>query len=221
MTASATPSHRTTIGLFGGTFDPVHNGHLRIALELKQHLQLDEMRLVPCHIPPHRRATHADTEQRLGMVKLAIANCDQLVIDEVELQNPEPSFSVHTLNELRQQLGEDVSLCLAMGMDSLVTMGSWFRWQDLLNLAHIIVAARPGWQLPRTGEIADYLHQHTGSPNDLRMLSCGKIVVQELTLLPISSTEIRAMISRNESAQYLLPDTVWQYIRQQQLYRNP
>jgi nicotinate-nucleotide adenylyltransferase len=221
MTASSSLStSRVTIGLFGGTFDPVHIGHLRIALELKQQLRLDEMRLLPCHIPPHRRAPVVDAERRAVMVKLALEDCPDLTVDTLELNNPEPSFSVHTLSELRQQLGEEVSLCLAMGMDSLVSFNTWFRWQDILRLAHIIVAARPGWQLPEKGEMADYLHRHQGGIEDINNHSRGKIVVQELTLLPISSTEIRQQIASGHSAQFLLPNAVWRYIQQQQLYSD-
>jgi len=218
MTSSPTP--RTTIGLFGGTFDPVHIGHLRIALELKQHLRLDEMRLIPCHIPPHRRATVASAAQRAAMLDLALEQCHELVVDELELRNPEPSYSVHTLSELRLQLGEEVSLCLAMGMDSLVSFTTWYRWREVLKLAHIVVAARPGWPLPTQGEMAEYLGQRRGVPADLKSLSRGKIVIQELTLLPISSTGIRAQLARGESAQYLLPDPVWRYIAEHQLYSS-
>jgi len=220
MTAILKPPHRTTIGLFGGTFDPIHSGHLQIALALKQQLQLDEMRLLPCHIPPHRHAPAASAEHRAAMVKLALANCDELTIDELELLNPEPSFSVRTLAELRQSLGDEVSLCLAIGMDSLVNLTTWFRWQEILTLAHIVVANRPGWELPLNGEIADYLQAHRGEVSDLHNESRGKIVIQELTPLPVSSTQIRALLARGESAQFLLPDAVWRYIQQQGLYQQ-
>ena len=218
MANPASSSTRTTIGLFGGTFDPVHKGHLQIALDLKRHLRLDQMRLIPCHIPPHRHATVASAAQRAEMLALATAEYPELVIDEIELNNPEPSFSVNTLIALRQELGEEVSLCLAMGMDSLVNLATWYRWQQVLELAHIIVAARPGWDIPEQGEIANYLEQHRGYSEQLRELSRGKIVVQELTLLPISSTEIRAHIERGDSVQDLVPDSVWRYIKQHQLY---
>lgn len=207
-----------TIGLFGGTFDPVHIGHLRIALELKQHLGLDQMRLVPCHIPPHRQTPVATAAQREKMVELALAANTELSLDRVELDNPEPSYSVHTLSEIRRSEGDGVSLCLAMGMDSLVNIGTWYRWREILELAHIVVAARPGWQLPQQGEVADYFNQHRGEIADLKNRPAGSIVVQELTLLPISSTTIRQQISDGLSAQFLLPDLVWNYIQQHQLY---
>ena len=217
---SAQHNQRPIIGLFGGTFDPIHIGHLRMALELKQRLGLDQMRLLPCHIPPHRQAPHADTEHRAAMVQLAISGCDELMWDDLELQNPEPSYSIHTLQHLRARLGTEVALCLAMGMDSLVTLQTWYCWQDLLQLAHIIVAARPGWQLPEAGEMAEWVRTHRGQAADLRLAPRGKIVIEELTLLPISSTAIRALIQQRQSPQFLVPDSVWHYIRDHHLYQT-
>ncbi len=219
MLSSETTTKRPTIGLFGGTFDPIHNGHLQIALDLKRGLCLDEMRLVPCHIPPHRQTPVVSASQRAQMLALALGEYPELSMDEIELHNPEPSFSVNTLSRLRQQLGDDVSLCLAMGMDSLVSFATWYRWRDILNLAHIIVAARPGWEVPKDGEIADYLQQHRGQPQQLRERSRGNIVVQELSLLPISSTAIRTKIEQHQSVEALVPAPVWQYIQQQKLYQ--
>ncbi|MGQ9425065.1 nicotinate-nucleotide adenylyltransferase [Gilvimarinus sp. F26214L] len=211
---------RQLIGLFGGTFDPVHFGHLRLALELKQHLGMDEMRLVPCHIPPHRQAPVADAEQRAHMVELAVADCPDLLVDRLELDNPEPSYSVHTLEALRAQLGPEPALCLAMGMDSLSSLNRWYRWERLLELAHIAVVSRPGWKLPADGFLADYVAQHRGDAGALRREPAGRLVIEELSLLPISSTAIRAQIGRGESPQFLLPDTVWAYILRNHLYRQ-
>jgi len=211
-------SPRRVIGVFGGTFDPIHIGHLRMALELKQHLALDEMRLVPCHVPPHRHQPLVDAEQRALMAELAVDTCPDLVVDRLELDNPEPSYSVHTLQALRAELGQEVSLCLAMGMDSLASIHTWYQWEKLLELAHIIVAARPGWTLPDEGPVSDCLKQHRGEPASLREQPAGKVVTAELTLLPISSTAIREQIARGESPQFLLPDSVWAYILRHRLY---
>lgn len=211
-------NRRTTIGLFGGTFDPIHLGHLRVALELKQRLALDQMRMLPCHIPPHRQEPRASASDRLAMVQVAIGQCSQLQVDELELQNAKPSFSVHTLEILRDQLGSEVSLCLAIGMDSLASLNTWYRWRELLELAHIVVAARPGWQEPSGGEMADYIGLHRGVAANLAKQSRGKIVIEELSLLPISSTEIRRIIGSGESAQFLVPDCIWSYIQDHQLY---
>ena len=115
------------IGLFGGTFDPVHNGHLRVALELKQRLALDEMRLLPCHRPPHRATPDRSSSDRLAMLELAVADCPQLQVDARELDRSTPSYSVETLEQLRAELGAHVALCWCVGLDSLASFDSWHR----------------------------------------------------------------------------------------------
>lgn len=210
---------RRLIGLFGGTFDPVHIGHLRMALELKQRLGMDEMRLLPCHIPPHRQHPVASAEQRAAMVELAVADCPELSVDRLELGNPEPSYSLHTLTVLREQLGPEPALCLAMGMDSLAGLDSWYGWDDLLELAHITVATRPGWALPEAGVMGDYVARHRAERTALRERPGGAIVIEELSLLPISATDIREQIKRGESAQFLMPDAAWAHILRHSLYR--
>lgn len=210
---------RPLIGLFGGTFDPVHIGHLRMALELKQHLGMDEMRLIPCHIPPHRQVPVVGAEERAIMVELAVADCPDLAVDKLELDNPEPSYSLHTLQTVRDHLGPQPALCLTMGMDSLASLTSWYGWEGLLDLAHIVVAARPGWQLPCEGLIGDYVARHRAESSVLRERSGGSIIIEELMLLPVSATAIREQINRRESPQFLLPDAVWAYILRHNLYR--
>ena len=211
-------SQLITMGIFGGTFDPVHNGHLRLALELKQHLKLDEMRLLPCHRPPHREKPVLSSKHRVAMLRLALVQCQQLSIDERELQRPTLSYTLDTLIEMRNELGDRVSLCLAMGMDSLVSLPAWHRWQELLNFTHLIVAARPGWQAPVSGEVFNLLNQHRAEASVLAQRSCGSIVIEQLSLLPISASVIRAQIARGESPQFLLPDSVWNYICENRLY---
>ena len=122
---SAETKQRRTLGLFGGTFDPVHNGHLRMALELKQRLQLDEMRLLPCHQPPHKDAPERSSEHRAHMVSLALEACSELTCDTRELLADKPSYTIDTLEQLRAELGNEVSLCWCVGMDSLVNLSSW------------------------------------------------------------------------------------------------
>ncbi|MGI1679135.1 MAG: nicotinate-nucleotide adenylyltransferase [Cellvibrionaceae bacterium] len=209
-----------TIGLFGGTFDPVHIGHLRIALELKQQLNLDEMRLVPCHKPPHREQPVASAKHRAAMVMAAIQNCSELTIETCELENHDPSYSFKTLKYLRGMLGENVSLCLAVGMDSLISLPSWHRWKDILKLAHIVVAARPGFDSPSSGEIGEYILEHKKSDSALIEKTHGSIVIKQLSLLPVSSTDIRARLAENLSPQFLLPDTVFKYLQEHQLYKT-
>lgn len=213
-------SERRAIALFGGTFDPVHFGHLRMALELKEALGFDEMRLLPSHQPRHRQSPGVSPERRREMLALAIRDCPELTLDDRELCRGGDTYTVDTLEALRAELGESVSLSFCMGLDSLLTLPTWHRWQRLLELAHLVVATRPGWHLPEEGEVAELLRSHEGEPRSLRESPAGSIVVREQTLLPISATRIRQLIERGQSPRFLLPDAVLQYIEDKQLYRT-
>jgi nicotinate-nucleotide adenylyltransferase len=210
-----------TLALFGGTFDPIHNGHLRMALELKQQLQIDDMRLLPSHRPPHREAPGCSSEDRAAMVAAAIEGCEALSLDRREMLRDAPSYMVDTLAELRAEVGPSVSLILAMGMDSLANLSSWHRWKELTDYAHVLVVARPGWQIPETGDVADLIISHQSDSVDILWQKAqGNVVIQTMSLLPISATEIRHQISDGQSPQFLLPDSVWAYIQRHQLYRS-
>ena len=210
---------RHSIGIFGGTFDPIHIGHLRMALELKQQLQLAEMRLLPCYLPPHRPQPGAAAEARVAMLKLALQDCTELHIDERELQRNKPSYTFDTLCELRAEVGAETSLCLCMGMDSFATLNTWHNWDQLLRMAHIVVVARPGWLLPESGAVADLLRLSRSSAAVITERAAGAIVVLEQRLLPISATDIRAQIHAGSSPQFLVPDSVWNYIGRHKLYQ--
>ncbi|WP_444923280.1 nicotinate-nucleotide adenylyltransferase [Microbulbifer sp. DLAB2-AF] len=215
---------RQTIALFGGTFDPVHFGHLRMALELRQALGFDEMRLLPSHQPRHRQSPGVSSRQRSEMLALALAGCDELQLDERELQRGGDTYTVDTLEALREELGPQVSISFCMGTDSLLTLHRWHRWQRLLELAHLVVVTRPGWHLPEasaaTGnaELAKLLQQHRGTVADLHKYASGRLVLRAQTLLPISATQIRQLLGSGQSPRFLLPATVLQYIEDHQLY---
>lgn len=215
---------RKKIGIFGGTFDPVHIGHLRLALELKQQLGLDEMRLVPCHKPPHRDAPQVSSDQRVEMLRIALRSCPELQLDERELQRDKPSYTYDTLRELRAEVGEEVSLVLCMGEDAFAGLSTWYRWQELIQLAHIVVVARPGWNMAETGralseDLRELLHKHQRDLKSLDYDAAGTIVQQSPRLLAISSSEIRQQIKAGKSAQFLVCDAVWDYIARHNLYR--
>ncbi len=210
---------RKKIGIFGGTFDPIHIGHLRMALELKEQLGLDEMRLLPCHQPPHRDAPQVSSVQRAEMLRIALQDCPELQVDERELQRDKPSYTYDTLLELRAEFGSDVSLVLCMGEDAFAGLPSWYCWGELIHLAHIVVIARPGWAIPEHGDARDLLDKYQGEPRCLDETAAGSIVLQSPRLLPISATDIRQQIQAGKSAQFLVPDAVWNYIRTKQLYR--
>lgn len=210
---------RKCLGIFGGTFDPIHLGHLRLALELKQLLALDEMHLLPCYLPPHRAAPGASAKQRVDMLQLALQDCRELQVDTRELQRDKPSYTLDTLMELRAEVGAQTSLSLCMGMDSFCTLDTWYEWQQLIRLAHIVVVERPGYELPTIGPVAELVRRHGADVTALKSAAMGAVVIVAPRLLPVSATEIRAQLTAGQSPQFLLPDAVLNYIHAQQLYR--
>ena len=212
------------VGIFGGTFDPVHIGHLRTAVELREHLGLDELRLMPSARPPHREQPGVSAEHRLAMLQLAIGKenlAAGLLADDRELRREGLSYTVETLAQLRGELGDNVALCLCIGMDSLVNLHTWQRWQELSDYAHIVVAARPGWHLPETGPVAQWLAgRYTDDPLLLSNSPSGRVLVEAMTLLPVSATQIREDLAAGSSVRYLVPDAVIQYIHQHGLYKR-
>ncbi len=207
------------IGIFGGTFDPVHIGHLRPVLEVLEDLALDELRLLPCHVPPHRAAPVASPMQRLAMLEMAIQGEPGLHVDDRELRRAGPSYTVDTLTSLRAELGDDMPLCLLLGMDAFTGLNTWHRWREITQLAHIIVMHRPGSQPPAQGDVAALLAEHhTDNTALLRARPAGHILLKEVTQLDISATHIRTLIKEGKSARYLVPDGVWEMIGREGFY---
>lgn len=196
------------VGVFGGTFDPIHHGHLRTAFELLEGLELEEIRFIPAARPPHRDAPTADAELRLAMVRAATEGQAGFVVDDRELRRAGPSYTVLTLAELRAELGAR-PICLVVGMDAFVGLPSWHRWQELLELAHLVVAHRPGWNPPQSGEVGELLQaRRVGSVAELHGSSRGRILVQPVTQLEISSTRLRDIVASGRDPRYLVPEPV-------------
>ncbi len=217
---SQTSSPLVPVGVFGGTFDPVHHGHLRSALELAERLQLEQLRLMPVAVPPHRDVPACSAEHRAAMVALAVAAEPRLSCDPRELQRDGSSFTIDSLIAIRAELGAEHSLCLVMGCDAVLEIATWHRWRELLDWAHVAVIARPGWQFPRSGPVADWLRTHRlAGVGELQQQPAGGILVEELRPLAISSTEIRRLLAEGRSVRYLLPESVLDYIQSHNLYR--
>ncbi|EKP0307567.1 nicotinate-nucleotide adenylyltransferase [Aeromonas veronii] len=219
MLKSAGSPLQAPVGLLGGTFDPIHIGHLRPAIEARDTLGLAEMRLIPNHIPPHRANPFCSSEQRLAMVKLAAAENHHFVVDERELKRDKPSYTIDTLIELRREL-PDTPLCFLMGMDSLLSLPSWHRWQELLDHAHLVVSVRPGWQPEYPAEVAQLLaRHHTTDANALHQRLAGHIWLASNQPIELSATRLRELLATGGDPRYLLPEPVAHYIDQQGLYR--
>lgn len=210
------------IGFIGGTFDPVHHGHLRCALEIKELLALDEMRLIPCGDPYHRTADCSPAAVRVHLLEAALAGQQLLKLDKRELARAGPSYSYDTLLSLRAELGAQTSLCMVVGSDAYQELDRWHRWEELLDLGHLLVVERPGWQpVERSVLKALRARCEIDSAELLRSRPAGAILFLSLPLLDISSTRIRALIAAGRSPDYLLPEPTWQLIRQLHLYGYP
>lgn len=206
------------IALLGGTFDPIHVGHLRAAIELRERLGFDEVRLVPSHQPVHRATPRVDSAARCAMVQLAIEGEPGLVLDDRELRRAGPSYMIDTLGETRAEIGGDAALALVIGADAFAALDTWKRWRELLAVAHIVVMERPQAQLPQSGPVAELLAQHRANASALRECAHGAIVPFELPPLWVSATALREILASGKSPRYLLPDAVWTYIREHRLY---
>ncbi|MCK9622710.1 MAG: nicotinate-nucleotide adenylyltransferase [Methylobacter sp.] len=209
------------IGIFGGTFDPIHYGHLRSALEVKDIFGLNEVRLIPCASPPHREQPAVTAEMRLQMLTLAIKNQLGLKIDTRELDRQKasdqtPSYMVDTLKSLRQEFPIE-PLLLFIGTDAFKHLTSWHQWQQLFDYAHIVVMTRPGFE---TQELNDFFKARLAEAKELAQASAGKLCFQQVTQLDISATAIRAMIADKQNPGFLLPDAVIEYIKQHKLYET-
>src|SRR3984885_10889391 len=206
------------IGVFGGTFDPIHCGHLRTAFELGQELKLAEVRFLPTGSPPHRDHLYASAELRLQMVQAAVVGEPRFVVDDREVRRSGVSYSVDTLLELRRE-NPHTPLCLLLGMDAFLGLPNWHRWREILDLAHVVVATRPGWKAPITGPLGAVMVDHgTGTIRDLHEKAAGRVYIHANTQLEISSTELRQLIIAGRDPRYLVPDSVRQIIRETRCY---
>ena len=211
------------IGIYGGTFDPIHYGHLRVALEVSEILGLSELRFIPCQIPPHRNAPGASPEQRLRLLQAALHNNapPAFIIDTRDLARPGPSYMVDTLHSIRSEAGEETPLALILGMDAFLSLPSWHQWQRLPELAHIVVMRRPGvHQHWSSASEMEFRHRCTDQTDDLYQSPSGKVYFAEVTLLDISASRVRQLINKGRSARYLTPDPVLDLIEDMKLYRE-
>jgi nicotinate-nucleotide adenylyltransferase len=211
------------IGLLGGTFNPIHFGHLRMAQELADALNFNEVRFIPSANPPHRTTPEVSAQHRAAMVQLAISDNPLFTVDTRELERTGASYMIDTLISLRNELGENNTLCLIMGSDAFVKLDTWHHWQKLLDYCHIILVQRPNIapdQPKLSAALTALLHDHyTENVDDLVHKSAGYIHMQKITPLDVSATKIREMIATNDEVKYLLPDNVLAYIKQHRLYK--
>jgi nicotinate-nucleotide adenylyltransferase len=210
------------VGIMGGTFDPVHFGHLRLAVEALETLGLDTVRWVPSGYPGHRDTPTTIPMNRAEMVRLAIAGEPRFTLDVAETRTSEPTFTINTLKRLRAELGMERPLVVILGMDSFLSLPTWRAWTELFALTHFAVGERPGFELSTqtmvSGLALEYARR-SATPDAAGATASGAIVTFPMTLLDISATELRDRFARGASARYLLPESVLAYIGAHGLYR--
>lgn len=209
------------LGLMGGTFDPVHLAHLRLAEEAAERLALERVRWIPSGNPGHRTAPRTPARHRLEMVKLAVRGNPRFAVDDAEALGTTAQFTIDTLARLRAELGGDVPLVLIIGADQLHKLDTWREWRELFERAHFAIGARPGYTLAPDSlpaAVADEWHRRAGEPDALRAAPAGRMAVFPMSLLGISASDIRQRLAAGASARYLLPPEVLAYIRTHRLY---
>ncbi|MEM8489237.1 MAG: nicotinate-nucleotide adenylyltransferase [Pseudomonadota bacterium] len=207
-----------SIAVLGGTFNPIHIGHLNTALELLDQLPLTEIRFMPSARPPHRKPPAVNLEIRAAMIELAIAENPRLACDRREARREGPSYTADSLEELRAELGPSAPLIFLLGMDAFCSLPSWHRSSELLNFAHLLVVARPGFEAPKSDWVATLIKAAV-APDALFDEPYGNVAQIALTPQPVSSTSLRALLQSGLDASASLPEPVNRFIRERGLYR--
>ena len=211
-----------TIGVMGGTFDPIHYGHLRLAEEMADAIGLDQVVFVPAGQPPHRQPPQLSASHRLAMVRLAVAGNPRFAVDDREVAHLDPSYTVNTLTALRAEWGPKQVVWLLLGADAFQGLPQWHRWQQLFELTNIAVATRPASADVTTETLSEPLKSEVLKrqlADEAGAGPAGAVWMHRMTPLAISATAIRATLARRGSVRYLVPDAVLDYIHEHQLYR--
>lgn len=213
--------NKMRVGILGGSFDPVHFGHIKPCLELAQNFNLSSILLLPCKVSPFKSSPQVSAQHRLKMLSLMATGSELLTVDERELGRDTPSYTYYSLRELADEYGDRVTLCWIMGMDALNEFPDWYKAAEIMKLCHILVLQRPGCALNCSDQKQNWLEQYL--TDDLALLekkSAGHIFVTATEMLDISSSQIRAVIASGEQPRYLLPGSVWNYIQRNHLYAS-
>ena len=212
------------VGIFGGTFDPIHYGHLRIAEEIVKTVGLQKLYFVPAGMPRLRHSPVASPQHRVEIVRLAIQKNPDFVLDEREINRGGVSYSIDTVREFKQEFGEEIRLCFVLGADAFINLPEWNNWKELFNLCHFIVSTRPGYTLTLIKELLskelreECSQRWVSNTESLRKDTSGLIFIASTTMLDISATSIRAHIAVGRSVRYLIPDIIVNYISENKLY---
>lgn len=209
-----------TIGILGGSFDPIHFGHLRLALEVLSHCEFSQIRFIPCGQHVHKRGSYVSARHRMAMLELALCHHPCLEIDDREINREGPSFMVDTLQALRNDFPE-ASLCLVLGADIISQLETWYQWQRLLELANLVIVNRHGYAIESSVAVNGWLQRAaTSQVIDLHRHQSQCVYYQEIPSLEISSQAIRKQLSAKQAVDFLLPEAVLTYIKHHHLYEE-
>ena len=212
--------------MFGGTFDPVHHGHLRAGEEIRQAFSLSWVEFLPARIPPHKTDQPlTDIGHRVAMLRLAVDGNPYFRVSEVEATREGMSYLVDTLKSYRGNYPSDVSFFFIMGMDSFQEIATWHRYPELFSLSHFVVITRPGYERPELSEVvsqdvASRFAPYRGESDCLEHTGGHRIYFRETTLLDVAATRLRTWIREERSVRYLIPERVWDYVQENGLYAN-
>ncbi len=209
------------IGILGGSFDPIHFGHIKPCLQLAEKFKLSSIRLVPCKLSPFKETTFATAQHRWNMISIIAGSSELFEADSRELQCDTPSYSYETLRDIANEVSEQTTLFWIMGEDALLDFPQWYQAEKIMQLCHILVLKRPGYDVTANKEACTWLEPYMCE--DVSLLSqkqCGCIYMTDVELFDISSTEIRKTVQAGEQPRYMLPGGVWNYIKRNNLYRE-
>ena len=208
------------IGIFGGSFDPIHFGHIKLVLALIERYKFDQIRMIPCYQSPFNKPLIASVQQRWEMLNLVTDSHDKLVADSRELERQGSSYTIDTITELKREIEAEVPLVLIIGIDAFISFCKWHRYDEILTLSHIMLLQRPGYRLPDKGCEKDLFDKYiTEDIKNFENMLHGKIYLTDLEKFDISSTTIRKCVSQGDQPRYLLPGNIWDYIKKSNLYK--
>jgi nicotinate-nucleotide adenylyltransferase len=218
------------IGIFGGSFDPIHFGHIKLALALLENFEFEQIRFVPCHISPLKEKVFANEQHRWQMLNLVCSNQPKLIVDDRELKREGPSYTIDSLIEIREEIDNSQSLVLIVGVDAYLEFCKWYRYEEILSYCHLILMQRPGYSLSDLDLESEHKSESKcekeyfklNKTEDIKLLATqphGKIYLSELEKIDISSTLIRKTIAQGKQPKYMLPGNVWNYVRRNKLYQ--
>ena len=217
-----TSGNHMAIALFGGTFNPVHNGHLKIASELAEFLSISKVKMIPSAFPPHRQDLNVSAQQRVALLREGIGNeYPKLEVDDLELQRSAPSYSIDSVIHMREQMSSDTPLYFCLGMDAFLQIETWHRWTELIEYCHIVVCDRPNYMAPQRGSLYKWINKHyCNDLSKIRQKIGGCVFFCHLSMLPISSSDIRDNIKHGLPIDGMTPSRVINYIRANNLYEK-